>query len=87
MQPRVRDHRPTWKLNATHDGVAANYYPVTAAMEIKEEGRAVLSVAVDRAQGAAHTVFVPSTEFCVVNIVSMLSDSMPETVPLLLDQG
>lgn len=51
MQPRVRNHRPTWRLNATQDGVAANYYPVTAAMEICEEGRAALAIVVDRAQG------------------------------------
>lgn len=55
-QPRVRDHRSTWKLNATHDGIAANYYPVTAAMEIEEKDRAVLSVVVDRAQGAARSM-------------------------------
>lgn len=53
MQPRVRDERPTWTLNATHDGVAANYYPLTTAAEISEAGRGTLSVIVDRAQGGS----------------------------------
>ena len=34
MVKRVRDYRPTWKLNVT-EPVSGNYYPLTASMYIK----------------------------------------------------
>ena len=34
MLKRVRDYRPTWKLNVT-EPVSGNYYPLTASMYIK----------------------------------------------------
>ena len=34
MIKRVRDYRPTWKLNVT-EPVSGNYYPLTAGMYIK----------------------------------------------------
>lgn len=34
MIKRVRDYRPTWKLNVT-EPVSGNYYPLTASMYIK----------------------------------------------------
>eukprot|EP00208_Stichococcus_sp_RCC1054_P002016 CAMPEP_0206142692 /NCGR_PEP_ID=MMETSP1473-20131121/17914_1 /ASSEMBLY_ACC=CAM_ASM_001109 /TAXON_ID=1461547 /ORGANISM="Stichococcus sp, Strain RCC1054" /LENGTH=1182 /DNA_ID=CAMNT_0053537795 /DNA_START=217 /DNA_END=3765 /DNA_ORIENTATION=+ len=51
MLERVRDFRPTWKLNNTGDAASSNYYPLTTAIEIAEPGRAALAVLVDRAQG------------------------------------
>ncbi len=37
FQARVRDNRPTWDLNVTQP-VAGNFYPVTAAAFVKDEG-------------------------------------------------
>lgn len=48
---RRLDHRPTWAYDK-HQAVAGNYYPVTAAIQIKDDDRsAALSVLTDRAQG------------------------------------
>ena len=49
-QERVRDWRPTWRLNNT-DPVASNFYPLTAAIEIAQPGHSALAVLTDRAQG------------------------------------
>lgn len=49
MMPSCRDTRPTWKLNVT-EPVSGNYYPLTAAMAIRDEARE-LSILTDRAQG------------------------------------
>jgi Glycosyl hydrolases family 38 C-terminal domain len=49
-QERVRDWRPTWRLNNT-DPIASNFYPLTAAIEIAQPGHSALSVLTDRAQG------------------------------------
>lgn len=49
-QERVRDWRPTWRLNNT-DPVASNFYPMTAAIEIAQPGHSALAVLTDRAQG------------------------------------
>ncbi|KAL4437798.1 hypothetical protein ABPG77_005710 [Micractinium sp. CCAP 211/92] len=51
MIKRVRDFRPTWKLNQT-EPTAGNYYPLTAAMYI-QDGSRQLAVLTDRAQGGA----------------------------------
>ncbi|KAL4419672.1 hypothetical protein ABPG75_006770 [Micractinium tetrahymenae] len=51
MVERVRDFRPTWKLNQT-EAAAGNYYPLTAAMYI-QDGSRQLAVLTDRAQGGA----------------------------------
>lgn len=37
FQKRVRDYRPTWDLNVTQP-VSGNYYPVTAAAFLRDEG-------------------------------------------------
>lgn len=37
FQKRVRDHRPTWDLDVTQP-VSGNYYPVTAAAFVRDEG-------------------------------------------------
>ncbi len=34
MLKRVRDYRPTWKLNVT-EPISGNYYPLTASMYLK----------------------------------------------------
>ena len=47
--PSYRDTRPTWKLNVT-EPVSGNYYPLTAAMAIRDEARE-LAILTDRAQG------------------------------------
>eukprot|EP00903_Cladosiphon_okamuranus_P006567 g6415.t1 len=60
FQKRVRDYRPTWDLNVTQP-VSGNYYPVTAAAFLRDEGGGdsetdggmQLSVLTDRAQGCA----------------------------------
>lgn len=50
---RVLDYRPTWDLDV-FEPVAGNYYPVTAAMYVKdEEARQQLSVLTDRGQAGA----------------------------------
>lgn len=49
-QERVRDWRPTWRLNNT-DPTASNFYPVTAAIQIQEPDNSALAVLTDRAQG------------------------------------
>lgn len=49
-QERVRDWRPTWRLNNT-DPVASNFYPLTAAIEMAQPGHSALAVLTDRAQG------------------------------------
>lgn len=46
---RQRDYRPTWKLNLT-EPVADNYFPVDAAITIKD-ANAQLTVLTDRAEG------------------------------------
>ncbi|XP_066256477.1 lysosomal alpha-mannosidase-like [Euwallacea similis] len=50
---RVRDFRPTWKLNLS-EPVTGNYYPVTSQISIRDETADVdLAVLVDRAQGGS----------------------------------
>ncbi|KAF7271106.1 hypothetical protein GWI33_015990 [Rhynchophorus ferrugineus] len=51
MLKRVRNFRPTWKLNLT-EPVSSNYYPVTAKIAIRDEDEGVeVAVLNDRAQG------------------------------------
>ncbi|CAN0353581.1 unnamed protein product, partial [Scytosiphon promiscuus] len=58
FQRRVRNKRPTWDLDVTQP-VAGNYYPVTAAAFLRDEGdgdgddRMQLSILTDRAQGCS----------------------------------
>ena len=58
FQKRVLNFRPTWDFEV-HEPIAGNYYPVTAAMYLKDEVvqenkiPAQLSVLCDRAQAAA----------------------------------
>ena len=40
MLKRVRDYRPTWKLNVT-EPVSGNYYPINSRMFIKDEHQQV----------------------------------------------
>lgn len=50
---RMRDFRPTWKLDVTEE-VAGNYYPITVATYIRDESKGVhLSIISDRSQGVA----------------------------------
>ena len=51
MLHRVRDYRPTWRLNQT-EHAAGNYFPVTTAAFIQDE-RAQLTLLTDAAQGVA----------------------------------
>lgn len=52
MIRRKRDSRPSWNLNVT-EPIGGNYYPVTAATYIKDDG-VEFAVLTDRAQGAHH---------------------------------
>ncbi|XP_066147908.1 lysosomal alpha-mannosidase-like [Euwallacea fornicatus] len=50
---RVRNFRPTWKLNLS-EPVTGNYYPVTSQISIRDETADMdLAVLVDRAQGGS----------------------------------
>lgn len=49
LQTRIRDYRPTWKLNLT-EPVSANYYPVNALMTMKDDA-AQFTVLTDRSEG------------------------------------
>jgi len=51
MVRRRLNYRPSWDLNVT-EGIAGNYYPVTAAAFIKDDKKQ-FAVLTDRAQGAA----------------------------------
>lgn len=54
---RIRNHRDTWNLTLHDDQefVAANYFPITTGAYIKDD-KYQLSIATDRAQGAASLV-------------------------------
>lgn len=60
FQKRVLNYRPTWDFEV-HEPIAGNFYPVTAAMYLKDEAgetttnknKAQLSILCDRAQAAA----------------------------------
>lgn len=52
---RIRNYRPTWKLN-TYEPVAGNYYPVNAAIYIEDDKGKALSVVTDRTQGGSSLV-------------------------------
>ena len=53
MQKRVRNFRPTWKLNQT-EPAAGNYYPVNSRIALVDETKGVqLVVLNDRSQGGA----------------------------------
>ena len=53
MQKRVRNFRPTWKLNQT-EPTAGNYYPVNSRIALIDETKGVqLVVLNDRSQGGA----------------------------------
>ncbi|XP_063974588.1 lysosomal alpha-mannosidase isoform X1 [Diachasmimorpha longicaudata] len=53
MLKRVRDFRPTWKLNLS-EPIAGNYYPVTAKISLRDEEKQLrMSVLNDRAQGGS----------------------------------
>jgi lysosomal alpha-mannosidase len=50
---RIRDYRPTWKLNQT-EPVAGNYYPVNSRIFIQDTKRNIqLTILNDRSQGGA----------------------------------
>ena len=40
LLPRVRNHRPTWKLNIT-EPVSGNYYPVNSRIAITQDKKQV----------------------------------------------
>ncbi|XP_076763477.1 lysosomal alpha-mannosidase II isoform X2 [Xylocopa sonorina] len=51
MLKRIRNYRPTWKLDL-QEKVSGNYYPVTSKISLKDEEELLkLSVLTDRAQG------------------------------------
>lgn len=50
MLKRIRNYRPTWKLNLS-ESVSGNYYPVTSKISIRDGNGIELSVLNDRAQG------------------------------------
>ena len=53
MQRRVRNSRPTWKLNQT-EPAAGNYYPVNSRIALVDESKGVQFVILnDRSQGGA----------------------------------
>ncbi|XXQ32610.1 Alpha-mannosidase [Plasmodiophora brassicae] len=49
MMDRRRDYRPTWLVDIK-EPVASNYYPVTTAISLRDDGRA-MTVLTDRSQG------------------------------------
>ena len=49
MQTRIKNFRPTWKLNVT-EPVAGNYYPVNALAYIKDD-KAQFTILTDRSEG------------------------------------
>jgi len=50
---RVRDYRPTWKLNQT-EKIAGNYYPINSRIYIKDEtANKQFTVVTDRSQGGS----------------------------------
>ena len=55
MQKRVRNFRPTWKLNVT-DPVSGNYYPVDSSIYIQDSRNRQLTVVTDRSQGGTSLV-------------------------------
>lgn len=51
MLKRIRDYRPTWKLEL-NERVAGNYYPVTSKIVIQDTSKNLeVAVLTDRAQG------------------------------------
>lgn len=51
LMTRIRDYRPTWKLNLT-EPVSSNYYPVNALINIKDDDTQ-LTILTDRSEGGA----------------------------------
>ena len=51
FQQRVRDYRPTWRLNVT-EPVACNFFPVTSSVWMADQ-HAALVLSVDRSEGAS----------------------------------
>lgn len=66
-QERVRDWRPTWRLNNT-DPIASNFYPLTAAIEIAQPGHSGLAVLTDRAQGDMCFIFCNILKYCCIYV-------------------
>eukprot|EP01126_Amoeba_proteus_P042431 TRINITY_DN4611_c0_g2_i1.p1 TRINITY_DN4611_c0_g2~~TRINITY_DN4611_c0_g2_i1.p1 ORF type:complete len:1005 (-),score=211.24 TRINITY_DN4611_c0_g2_i1:125-2698(-) len=54
FQKRIRNYRPTWKLQVT-EPIAGNYYPVNAATFIQDT-ETQFSIVTDRSQGGASIV-------------------------------
>lgn len=53
MLKRVRNYRPTWKVNI-EESVAGNYYPITSKILVRDEAADVeIAVLTDRAQGGS----------------------------------
>lgn len=53
MLKRIRNFRPTWKVNLS-EPIAGNYYPVTAKISLKDDAKGLrMSVLNDRAQGGS----------------------------------
>lgn len=53
FQQRILNYRPTWNLQM-HEPIAGNYYPITAALYLKDkEAKAQLSILSDRSQAAS----------------------------------
>ncbi|KAB7502024.1 Lysosomal alpha-mannosidase [Armadillidium nasatum] len=59
MQKRVKDFRPTWKLNST-EPVSQNYYPVTSRIIISSsDGKTKAAIMNDRAQNLSLSNTLP----------------------------
>lgn len=56
FQRRVRNERPTWDLDVTQP-VAGNYYPVTAAAFVRDEGGGDDGIQVSSARSNCHCLF------------------------------
>lgn len=53
MLKRVRNYRPTWKVDL-NESIAGNYYPVTSKIVVRDEKQNVqFAVLTDRAQGGS----------------------------------
>ncbi len=59
MQVRIRNYRPTYRINTTSEPITSNYYPMNAAAYIKDESSAStvqLTILNDRSQGVSSLV-------------------------------
>lgn len=72
MVKRVRNYRPTWKLQLV-EPVAGNYYPVTSKISIRDNQGSEMAVLTDRAQGGS-SLNDGEIELMVSNFVTYVQD-------------